>query len=121
MRPRSRAAAGAFPILHQPLKLNDAVNLAVDSHERVIAAWEDETIQGLKAALGEKQVSALALFCGPEGGFDPAEIELMRSAGVHFFSLGRRILRMETAAILAPALVLYELGEMTVDRPAGRL
>ncbi len=87
----------------------------------MIAAWEDETIQGLKAALGEKQLSALALFCGPEGGFDPAEIELMRSAGVHFFSLGRRILRMETAAILAPALVLYELGEMSVDRPAGRL
>jgi 16S rRNA U1498 N3-methylase RsmE len=36
----------------------------------------------------------------------------MRAAGMRVFSLGRRILRMETAAMLAPALVLYQLGEM---------
>jgi 16S rRNA (uracil1498-N3)-methyltransferase len=80
----------------------------------VVAAWEEETVQDLKAALGVSRPASIGLFSGPEGGFDPAEIDLMRTAGVRFFSLGKRILRMETAAILAPALVLYELGELSV-------
>lgn len=49
---------------------------------------------------------------GPEGGFSDAEVETARSGGFIPVSLGARILRMETAAITATALVLYEQGEM---------
>jgi 16S rRNA (uracil1498-N3)-methyltransferase len=52
------------------------------------------------------------LFIGPEGGFPPEEVEFARQQGVRTVSLGRRILRAETAAIVAAALVLYELGEL---------
>lgn len=104
---------GRIPELFSPVNLKDAFKAAV-SFDLVLAAWEDETTQDLKAALGNKPISSIGLFCGPEGGFDPAEVNLMRAAGVQFFSLGKRILRMETAAILAPALALYQLGEMSV-------
>ena len=111
-----QSGRGRIPELFPPLKFKDALKASISSSEMVSAAWEDETVQDLKAALGSSRPASIGLFCGPEGGFDPAEIDLMRTAGVQFFSLGRRILRMETAAILAPALLLYELGEMSIQK-----
>ena len=59
----------------------------------------------------------LALFIGPEGGFSAEDVEHMRQFGIISFSLGPRVLRMETAAILAPALVLYQLGKAGINQP----
>jgi len=58
----------------------------------------------------------LTLFIGPEGGFDPAEIEAAAGAGVELVGLCPRVLRTETAAVVLLALVAAQLGEM--DRPA---
>jgi len=109
-----QSGRGHIPELFPVLKFKDALKASVASCEFVTAAWEDEIVQDLKAVLAGRRPASIGLFCGPEGGFDPAEIDLMRTAGIQFFSLGKRILRMETAAILAPALVLFELGEMSV-------
>jgi len=54
----------------------------------------------------------VAVFIGPEGGFSEEEITRAREAGILPVTLGPRILRMETAALAAVALVMYELGEM---------
>jgi len=54
----------------------------------------------------------VSLFIGPEGGFEDAELELAREAGAEIVSLGPRILRSETAGIVASALVLDALGEL---------
>jgi 16S rRNA (uracil1498-N3)-methyltransferase len=56
--------------------------------------------------------SPVTIFVGPEGGFSEEEIDFLRSKNTIEFSLGRNILRTETAAIVAAAIVLYELGEM---------
>jgi 16S rRNA (uracil1498-N3)-methyltransferase len=47
---------------------------------------------------------------GPEGGFSEDEINLAKMMELQVVSLGDRILRMETAAIIFPTLVLYALG-----------
>ncbi len=57
----------------------------------------------------------ITLFIGPEGGFEPEEVALAREAGVHPVTLGPRILRTETAAIVMVTLVMAALGEL--DRP----
>jgi len=111
-----QSGRGRIPELFPHLKFNDALKASLASCSMVLAAWEDETDNDLKVVLGSSKPASIGLFCGPEGGFDPAEINLMKKAGVHFFSLGKRILRMETAAIIAPALVFYELGEMSVSK-----
>jgi len=111
-----QSGRGRIAELYPPRTFKDALKDATDYCDLVTAAWEDETVQDLKAALGGSNPVSIGLFCGPEGGFDPAEIDLMRTTEVQFFSLGKRILRMETAAILAPALMLYELGEMSVPK-----
>jgi 16S rRNA (uracil1498-N3)-methyltransferase len=54
--------------------------------------------------------AALRLLIGPEGGFAPEEMELAGAAGAGAFSLGKRVLRSETAAITAAAVVLERVG-----------
>ena len=81
--------------------------------------WEEERSLGLRTVLRQEMPSLQAgerpivsLFVGPEGGFTEKEVESARSRGVRVVSLGRRILRSETAGIAAVAAVLYELGEL---------
>jgi len=107
---------GRVPQLLPPLGLIEAVNAATARHALNLAAWEDEQQFSLSGALaGIDGRGSLGLFVGPEGGFSDSEAGQMRAAGMRGFSLGRRILRMETAAMLAPALVLYQLGEMDIQ------
>ena len=78
----------------------------------------DETLagepqRGLRQALAElAHPTKLSVFVGPEGGFAPHEAQSARRAGLVPVSLGRRILRTETAAIVICALVMYEYGEL---------
>ena len=54
----------------------------------------------------------IRLFIGPEGGFSRAEAALAERSGARLVTLGRRILRAETAAIVASALALDALGAL---------
>jgi 16S rRNA (uracil1498-N3)-methyltransferase len=79
--------------------------------------WEGEQEVSLRRMLQElraegKALTDLAAFIGAEGGFTAEEAAQSKAAGLMPVSLGRRILRMETAAVAATALILYEMGEM---------
>jgi 16S rRNA (uracil1498-N3)-methyltransferase len=79
--------------------------------------WEEEGQAGFKAALRESRRAKpdnpeIWLFIGPEGGFTTEEANLARQAGCRTVTMGPRILRTETAAITALALVMYELGDI---------
>lgn len=104
----------SVPAVHSPTKFAEALQ-----------HWQAQQVPGLMftPATREqpeahlKQVLAdldrpptLALFLGPEGGFSPAEIAAATAAGLQPVSLGPRILRAETAAVVAVALCLYELS-----------
>jgi 16S rRNA (uracil1498-N3)-methyltransferase len=54
----------------------------------------------------------IAVIVGPEGGLSASEVEFLLQANpnARLVTLGNTILRTETAGIVAPALVLYELG-----------
>ena len=60
---------------------------------------------------------SVAVFIGPEGGFAPEEIEMVRDE-MQLISLGRRILRTETAGIAALAILGYQLESQTDGREA---
>jgi 16S rRNA (uracil1498-N3)-methyltransferase len=78
--------------------------------------WEGERDSSLRHKLrtiNEKgKVNRVDILIGPEGGFSEVEIQQVLKVGFQPASLGRRILRMETAAIVTTSLVLYEMGEM---------
>ena len=67
-----------------------------------------ETLAGCNLRVGIR----IEVFIGPEGGFAQAEIELARNHGIVPVSLGPRILRAETAGVVAAATVMYEVGEV---------
>jgi len=54
----------------------------------------------------------LSLLVGPEAGFSAAEIEMLRERGAAFASLGRLVLRTETAALVAAAICMHRLGSL---------
>lgn len=70
--------------------------------------------KGLASALGRWPAPppTVNLFVGPEGGFSAAEVEIARQHGIVPVGLGRRILRAETAALVATAAILYHFGEL---------
>jgi len=74
--------------------------------------WEAEQDQSLKSVLrGLKEPRNLSVLIGPEGGFSPQEIDKAHKAGWISVSLGRRILRAETAGLALLAILEYELNE----------
>ena len=56
-----------------------------------------------------KEGQSVSIFIGPEGGFTPAEVELAKEAGIRPISLGRRILRTETAGLAILSWLIYIL------------
>ena len=106
----------------EPMPFQDACRRVEGSGISIIP-WEQEGATGLRTVLhrtpppsmGEGQgvgEPGINVFIVPEGGFDEEEVEQARSCGVVSVSLGRRILRSETAAIAVVAAVLYEAEEM---------
>ena len=79
-----------------------------------IVFWEDEQTQGLKALLRNQteKPKCIQLIVGPEGGLAEDEVEQLRQLGVVSASLGKRILRTETAGMAGIAMVLYEYDEL---------
>ncbi len=77
----------------------------------VLALYEDEETTALRDVLSEISEESIYLIVGPEGGFDPEEIEWLQSKRIRSVSLGRRTLRTETAGLLALGCVYYEFGD----------
>lgn len=98
-----------IPEVLSPKKL-DAVDLS--HYDAVLAAYENETDTSLKAALSScGGAKTIAVIIGPEGGFEPSEIESLKVKGAKTVSLGKRILRTETAGMAMLAQIMYELEE----------
>lgn len=70
--------------------------------------WEGEKSTNIKKILRGNCAHNIIIFIGPEGGFSEQEIAIAKEAGVIPVSLGPRILRAETAGLLAAALIKYE-------------
>jgi len=102
---------GRLPSVDPPRPFEDAVRQASGLK---LLPFEGERRQGISAYLRglSRRPDTVSLFIGPEGGFEDAEMALAREAGAEIVSLGRRILRSETAGIVAVALTLDALGEM---------
>ena len=101
---------GHIPDLLDPLRFGQALAHARQNSQTSLVAWEQEDKRGLKKALEKiKPGARIAIFVGPEGGFSEDEIDLACQVGAIPISLGPRILRMETAALVMVSLILYHL------------
>ena len=97
------------PIVDAPASLAEAVS-APDLPATRLALWEAERGRSLRAHFAGAATAPTALLVGPEGGFAAEEIAVAAAAGFVAVGLGPRILRVETAAIVAVALVQAAAG-----------
>lgn len=89
-------------------RFDDAI-LEADGHNLSLIAYENEGTLSLKQALANNnECSRIAIYIGPEGGFSEEEVHKATSQGLISVSLGKRILRTETAPLVMASQILYE-------------
>ena len=96
----------------QVLVLNSfsaALSRAAQS-DRALLFYENEDAYTLKMAL-DGSYRTVSLMVGPEGGLEETEVSQAQEAGLKICSLGKRILRCETAPLCALSAVMYDAGE----------
>ncbi len=96
-----------IPEIHEPVSYREALKIASEL-DLVLLPYEakngmQDTIASLKKI---KAGMSVGIFIGPEGGFDDSEIKLAYENNCDIISLGKRILRTETAAITAVSMCM---------------
>ena len=76
-----------------------------------IMFYENEHATTLRMALESGRYDTISLLSGPEGGLEEREVEMAKDAGLRICTLGRRILRCETAPLCGLSAVMYAVGE----------
>lgn len=106
------------PRVHDLMTMQEAVAYAKGMDAKAIpyelSRGMDATREWLAFAAdtvssAEDNAASIAVFIGPEGGFEESEIELAKEAGITPISLGRRILRTETAGLTILSILMYQL------------
>lgn len=109
---------GLIPQIEEPLSFSQMVERAGAEHDLVLFLYENEgktTIkQVLRSELRQREqqggaIRTVALIIGPEGGFSDEEAACIQDSGACCATLGKTILRTETAGMAALSMVMYEL------------
>ena len=79
--------------------------------DKALLFYENERSTTLKMALQKGAYQTVSLLTGPEGGLERAEVRQAEAAGLQVCTLGKRILRCETAPLCALSAVMYDAGE----------
>ena len=99
------------PVVREPMSYKLALEQAKDL-DLVLVPYENERgMQATREILSHiERGQSIGIFIGPEGGFADSEIEALPE-GMHRISLGRRILRTETAGLATLSMLVYELDD----------
>ena len=104
-----QSGRGKIPeIGQQVLKFKEAVAEAKELDGAIIP-YEKEEETGIRQFVQGFKGESIGVFIGPEGGFAEEEIALAQDNGIRPITLGKRILRTETAGMTTTAILLYEL------------
>lgn len=102
---------GKIPTLRGVLSFDEALE-DMKNNDMNICPYENEKTVSIKSAIRGADIKNIGIFVGPEGGFEEEEIETLQNIDSKVVSLGPRILRTETASVVASSIVLYELSDL---------
>lgn len=103
-----------IPKINLPIDLKNIYE-KIENYDIVLVAYENEEENNIKQILNQvpqKENMKIAIIIGPEGGIDESEVSQLQSNNIKTISLGKRILRTETAPIVLTAVIMYEFNEM---------
>ena len=99
-----------IPTVHDVMSMGEAIAYAKDMDVRLIPYELAQDMSHTKALIEAVSAgSSIAVFIGPEGGFEESEVQAAVSAGIEPITLGRRILRTETAGMTVLSWLMYQL------------
>ena len=99
-----------IPEVTQVISFKEALEMAGKMDVRLIPYELAEGMEKTREVMsGIQPGQSVAVFIGPEGGFESSEIEKAREIGVQSITLGKRILRTETAGLVTLAMLVYNL------------
>ena len=108
-----QSGRGIIPQVSWAGEYADALNVATQK-ELGLFMYETGEREALNAVLeAHSDVKTAAIVTGPEGGFAPFEADLARIVGLHICSMGERILRCETAPVVAVSALMYATGNLS--------
>ena len=108
-----QSGRGIIPQVSWAGEYADALNVA-NQKELALFMYETGEREALNAVLeANSDVKTAAIVTGPEGGFAPFEADLARIVGLHICSMGERILRCETAPVVAVSALMYATGNLS--------
>lgn len=105
-----QSGRGRIPRILVLKSYEEALTRAVQA-DKALLFYEHEEALTLKMALSGGGYRTVSLLTGPEGGLETSEVAQAAEAGLQVCTLGRRILRCETAPLCALSAVMYDSGE----------
>jgi len=107
-----QSGRGIVPTVEMPMTLKEVLSHAAD-YDLFFVPYECETENNIKSVLTSVQnPKKVAFLIGPEGGFDLSEIEEIKNSSIKTITLGKRILRTETAGEAVLSMTMYEIGDI---------
>ena len=102
-----------IPEVHGVMTLKHVAS-KVKSYDLFLVLYEKEDAKNLKTQLKNalSELTRVAVFIGPEGGLEPSEVEALIQEGALSTTLGKRIFRTETAALVAVSCIQYEVDAL---------
>lgn len=101
---------GVIPTVHDVMSMQEAIAYAKNMDIKMIPYELAEDMQHTRELVESVEPGKrIAVFIGPEGGFEESEIETAFEAGIEPITLGRRILRTETAGLTVLSWLMYQL------------
>ncbi len=101
---------GKVPKVRSVINFSQAIQQASQNNLNIIP-YEKEEKNSIKNIIKGFDGESIGIFIGPEGGFSEKEIEIAIKNNIKPITLGKRILRTETAGFITTAILLYELEE----------
>ena len=99
-----------IPQVSEVKSFDEALKIARELDVKLIPYECAKGMEGTREILGNiKPGMSVAVFIGPEGGFETSEVEQAKTFGVEPITLGRRILRTETAGLTTLSMIMYLL------------
>jgi 16S rRNA (uracil1498-N3)-methyltransferase len=102
---------GIIPNINNCITFKEAVNL-IKKMDKAFIAYENETNNTMKNAFNKNFGNNVAIFIGAEGGFSNKEVQVCINNNIEAISLGKRILRTETAGFTALSVMLFSKDEL---------
>lgn len=107
-----QAGRSRIPEVTMPLSYNEALKMAEELDVTLLPYELAGGMEVTREVIHQiKSGQSVGIFIGPEGGFEPEEVDAAVSMGAKVITLGKRILRTETAGLATLAVLMFELEQ----------